>query len=206
MDNKSKSSVVNIRQSVHSKATEIFIHTIDTEHVFGRVVGVLSSFNLDILHADIYTTRDNQTLDTFIIQDSNREPLSETHDIEVIQSTLLKALDCHEKPEVNISQRMPRQLKSFNSPTQIEFSQDILNHRTILEITTVDQPGLLYILSEIITEMQLQVSHAKIATLGERVEDIFYLTDDQHQAIRDNQLLLKLEQKIIATLDKDQTA
>ncbi len=205
MDNKSSSSVVNIRQSVHSKATEIFIHTIDTEHVFGRVVGVLSSFNLDILHADIYTTRDNQTLDTFIIQDSNGEPLSDNHDIDIIQSTLLKALDCDEKPVVNISQRMPRQLKSFNSPSQIEFAQDILNHRTILEITTVDRPGLLYIISELIAEMNLQVSHAKISTLGERVEDIFYLTDNQHHAVRDSQLLTELEHKIKETLDTDQT-
>lgn len=203
MDNQRKSSIVNIRQSIHSKSTQIFIHTTDTEYVFGRVVGVLSSFNLDILHADIYTTRDKQTLDTFIIQNSNGEPLSDKQDIEMIQISLLKALESDEKPEVRISQRMPRQLKSFNSPSQIDFAQDILNHRTIMEITTVDRPGLLYIIAEQITAENLQVTHAKIATLGERVEDIFYLTDAQHHAVRDSVLLNSLKQRLTETLDEE---
>ncbi len=205
MDNESKTSVVNIRQSIHSKSTEIFIHTRDTEHVFGRVVGVLSSFNLDILHADIYTTCDNQTMDTFIIQGSDGKPVSDTHDIEMIKNTLLKALDCDEDPEVNISKRVPRQLKSFSSPSQIEFSQDILNHRTIMEITTGDRPGLLYIISQLIAEVKLQVTHAKIATLGERVEDIFYLQDESHKAVRKPEILENLKHKIIEKLDSNLT-
>ena len=202
MDNGSKSSVVNIRQSTHSNSTEIFIHTIDTQHVFSRVVGVLSSMNLDILHADIYTTSDNQTLDTFIIQDSSANPLSNQSDIDLIRNTLIKALDSDKKPEINISKRMPRQLKSFNRASEINFSQDILNHRTILEVTTVDRPGLLYAIANKIAEVNLQVTHAKISTLGEKVEDIFYLTDEKNRAIRDPETLETLKQKILDHLDK----
>ncbi|MBC8210161.1 MAG: [protein-PII] uridylyltransferase [Gammaproteobacteria bacterium] len=205
MSNAEQPSVVNIRQSTHSKATEIFIHTIDTQHVFSRVVGVLSSMNLDILHADIYTTRDNQTLDTFIIQDSNANPLSNQSDIELIRDTLIKALDSAVKPEISISKRMPRQLKSFNSPSQINFSQDILNHRTILEVITVDRPGLLYAIANKIAEVDLQVTHAKISTLGEKVEDIFYLTDEKNRAITNPETLDLLRQKILSHLDKKTT-
>lgn len=204
MANKSNSSVVNIRQSDHSRSTEIFIHTEDSEHVFGRVVGALNSLNLDILYADIYTTRDNQTLDTFIIHDSNGESISDERDIELIKETILEALDCEKNPEIKISQRVPRQLKSFSSPSYIDFSQDILNRRTIMEITTADRPGLLYIIARLIAEAKLQVTHAKIATLGERVEDIFYLYDSSHQAIREQKTLDMLRQKIIETLDQQQ--
>ncbi len=203
MGNDSQSSIVNIRQSVHSKSTEIFIHTQDSKQVFGRVVGVLSNFNLDILHADIYTTSDNQTLDTFIIQGSDGEPLSDEHDIEMIRDTLLKALDSDEDPQINITQRMPRQLKSFSSPSEIHFSQDIINHRTVMVITADDRPGLLYIISQLILEVNLQVTHAKIATLGERVEDIFYLNDESHHAVRDPEILNRLREKLIHRLDFD---
>jgi [protein-PII] uridylyltransferase len=202
MSNTGQASVVNIRQSTHSKATEVFIHTIDTQHVFSRVVGVLSSMNLDILHADIYTTRDNQTLDTFIIQDAMAKPLSNQSDINLIRNTLIKALDSDIKPEISISKRMPRQLKSFNSPSEINFSQDILNHRTILEVITVDRPGLLYAIANKIAEVDLQVTHAKISTLGEKVEDIFYLTDEKKRAITNPQTLDLLKQKILSHLDK----
>ncbi len=206
MDNLETPSVVNIRQSIRSKSTEIFIYTQDIQHVFSRVVGVLSSMNLDILYADIYTTSGGQTLDTFVIQDSNGAPLSEVSDIEMIRNNLMKALESKEKPRVNITQRMPRQLKSFKFPTQVTFTQDILNHRTIMEIISIDRPALLYTISNLIAEVGLQVSHAKIATLGEKIEDIFYLTDDSHKAVRDTELLDRLESKIISVLDHHESS
>jgi [protein-PII] uridylyltransferase len=206
MDNLDIPSVVNIRQSIRSKSTEIFIYTQDIQHVFSRVVGVLSSMNMDILYADIYTTSHDQTLDTFIIQDSNGSPLSEASDIEMIRNNLMKALESKEKPKVNISQRMPRQLKSFKFPTQVNFTQDILNHRTIMEIISIDRPALLYTISNLIAEVGLQVSHAKIATLGEKIEDIFYLTDDLHRAVRDTDLLEQLESKIVDALDHEESS
>jgi [protein-PII] uridylyltransferase len=206
LDNKQQPSVVNIRQSTRSNSTEIFIHSCDSQNVFERVVGVLSNMNLDILHADIYTTLDNQTLDTFIIQNAEGKPISDQGDIDLIRTTLLKAVGCKEKPEYIMSQHMPRVLKSFHSPTNVAYYQDLLNHRTIMEITTVDRPGLLYTLASLISETNFHVTHAKIATLGERVEDIFYLTDKQHNAIRDNELLEQLKLLIIETLDQEQAA
>ncbi len=203
MDHIETPSVVNIRQSIRSKSTEIFIYTQDVEHVFSRVVGVLSSMNMDILYADIYTTSGGQTLDTFVIQDSNGSPLSEVRDIEAIRSNLMKALQFQQKPEIKISQRMPRQLKSFKFPTEVTFTQDILNHRTIMEIISIDRPGLLYAISNLIAEVGLEVSHAKISTLGEKIEDIFYLTDENQNAVRDEDLLNKLKTNIIQTLDQE---
>ena len=106
MDNRDKSSVVHIRQSARTKSTQVFIHTKNTQSVFERVVGVLSSMNLDILNADIYTTSDNYTLDTFIIQDVNGDPISDPSEIMLIRRNLLQALDHEEDPEFKINQRM----------------------------------------------------------------------------------------------------
>lgn len=202
----SQSSVVNIRQSNRSNSTEIFIHTQDTDHVFERVVGTLTNLNLDILHADIYTTRDNQTLDTFIIQDADAQPITDARDIEHIKKNLKKSLNSHSTPVVNTNQRMPRILKSFTSPTTVDFYQDLLNHRTIMEINTVDRPGLLFVVSNLIAEVGLEVTHAKISTLGEKVEDIFYLTQSNKKAVRDPVLLDQLKSRIIQELDRMQAA
>ena len=206
MDFKEQTSVVNIRQSAFTKSTEIFIHSVDTLQLFSRVVGVLSSMNLDILHADIYTTSDNRTLDTFIIQDTNGTPLSNANDIAKISNALTNALDSKEAPVFNITQQLPRRLKSFNSPSTVSFTQDILNHRTIMKVTSLDQPSLLYTLSSIFNDMHLHVTHAKISTLGELVEDIFHLTDKQSEVIMDQNILDILESRIIETLDQDQSA
>ena len=205
IDNKSRSSVVNIRQSIRSKSTEIFVYTPGRRNVFKRVVGVLSNMNLDILHADIYTTHDNQTLDTFIIQDDDGEPITDDGDIDTIRISLIRVLDSEDEPDIVITKRMPRILKSFSSPTGVEFTQDLFNHRTIMVITTVDRPGLLYSIAKVISDSGLQVRHAKIATLGERVEDIFYLTDKNHKAVRNDELLEHLKSELIEKLDQPRT-
>jgi len=47
----------------------------------------------------------------------------------------------------------------------------------------------------------LRVLNARIATLGERVEDIFYLTDEDHQPLVDLELCEKLRETICTELD-----
>jgi len=73
-----------------------------------------------------------------------------------------------------------------------------------MEVTTNDQPGLLYSIATIISSMGLMVTNAKITTLGEKVEDIFFLTDNQQQAVTDPELLDQLKSKIKSALEKGQ--
>ena len=202
MDQDSRGPVVNIRQSERLKSTEVFVYAQDIDQVFSRVVGCLSGMNLDIIYADIYSTSSGQTLDTFIIQNGEGEPITEDCDIELIQANLCSVLNQQTAPRFSISRIMPRRLKSFSRPTTVDFTQDFLNHRTIMSITSIDRPGLLFIVSSLIAEVGLLVSQARIATLGETVEDIFYLTDRNHDAVRDEQLLEALKASIIDTLDQ----
>ncbi len=204
MGTQTPGSVVDIRQSIHSRSTEVFIYTRDISHVFSRVVGTLSSMNLDILYADIYTTSGGQTLDTFVIQDHTGAPISDDGDIDMIRINLCRVLESEEIPTFKISHELPRRLKSFKRPSSVEFNQDFLNHRTIMEVTSIDRPGLLYLIANVIADLDLQVSHAKIATLGEKVDDIFYLTDNNQEAVRDESMLERLRHSIIDTLDSDQ--
>ncbi len=204
MDCPGADSVVNIRQSAHSRSTEIFVYTEDRPRVFARVVGVLSNMNLDILHADIYTTRDNHTLDTFVIQSPDGAPISEENDIRMIRDSLLGALSRQEDPPVPTGRRMPRQLKAFRLEPSVSIGQDKSHHHSLLTISAMDYPGLLYTIARAIADSGLQVSHAKIATLGERVEDIFFLVDEQHRPVQDRQCLEQLRERLLETL-KEQT-
>ena len=200
MDCPGADSVVNIRQSARSKSTEIFVYTEDTPRLFARVAGLLSSMNLDILHADIYTTRDGHTLDTFIIQNADGEPLSDAGDIRLIRDSLLQALQQKQDPQPPSNPRLPRQLKSFRIEPEIRITVDEKNQHSILGITAADRPALLYTIANAIAECGLQVSHAKITTLGERVEDIFFLVDEQHRPVQDPALLERLKKRLLETL------
>jgi [protein-PII] uridylyltransferase len=71
----------------------------------------------------------------------------------------------------------------FTTPTQIAFSDDTLQNRTVLEIIAGDRPGLLSEIGRVFLAAQIDVVTAKVMTIGERAEDVFYITDGQGRAL-----------------------
>ncbi len=65
----------------------------------------------------------------------------------------------------------------FNTPTQIALSVDERNRRSVLELTAGDRPGLLCEVGQVLMQERIELHAAKIMTVGERAEDVFYLTD-----------------------------
>jgi len=76
---------------------------------------------------------------------------------------------------------------------------------TILELTAPDRPGLLARIGRIFLEYDLSLQNAKIATLGERVEDVFFITDDKGQPLSDPEFCMRLQQAIISKLSEPST-
>jgi [protein-PII] uridylyltransferase len=70
----------------------------------------------------------------------------------------------------------------------------------VLELSAPDRPGLLARVGKIFLEFDLSLQNAKIATLGERVEDVFFLTDENHQPLSDPQLCSRLRDAIVEQL------
>ena len=48
---------------------------------------------------------------------------------------------------------------------------------TVVEVTGLDRPGLLYELTTTLSKLNLNIASAHVATFGERVVDVFYVTD-----------------------------
>ncbi len=48
---------------------------------------------------------------------------------------------------------------------------------TVIEINGLDRPGLLYDVTREISDMNLDIASAHIATFGEKAVDVFYVTD-----------------------------
>ena len=71
---------------------------------------------------------------------------------------------------------------------------------TVLEITAPDRPGLLARIGKIFRDFDLSLQNAKIATLGERVEDVFFVTDAKHQPLADAELCARLQAALTAQL------
>jgi [protein-PII] uridylyltransferase len=59
--------------------------------------------------------------------------------------------------------------------TEIKIADDSAQ-ATIVEVATRDRVGVLYAITHAIAELGLDISLAKVATEGEKVADVFYVT------------------------------
>ena len=83
---------------------------------------------------------------------------------------------------------------------------DKIKNVSVLEVSTPDRPGLLARLGKIFVSFNIELQAAKIQTLGERVEDVFFITDDKQQAITDPKLCDDLQRTICNELDEQAAA
>jgi [protein-PII] uridylyltransferase len=120
--------------------------------------------------------------------------------IREIRQGLIDALKNPDEYPSIIQRRVPRQLKHFAFAPQVTIHNDAHRPVTILEVTAPDRPGLLARIGRIFLEFDLSLQNAKIATLGERVEDVFFVTDAANQPLSDPELCTRLQATMVAQL------
>jgi len=90
-----------------------------------------------------------------------------------IEQGLWRNLQQAEDSPATVTRRAPRQVRMFSTPTQVNFSVDSRNGRTILELVAADRPGLLSEVGKVFRTERVAINGAKIMTVGERAEDVF---------------------------------
>ncbi|MFK7975163.1 MAG: [protein-PII] uridylyltransferase [Halioglobus sp.] len=194
--NSSESSVAN--------TTQIFVHARSRAQLFSRVCACLVALDLSIHDARIYSGQDGMSLDTFFVLDSDGQPITE--DIERhkrIREDLANALRNDVGALESSSRRTPRQKKSFSIPTETSMEIDEQNNVSILEVSAPDRPGLLARVGSVFVSYNVDIQAAKIQTLGERVEDVFFITDQHGNAITDPEVSMLIQQTVRAELDDE---
>lgn len=192
--------IVAIQQnSNNNDSTSLFIYAKNRDDFFVRITSAIEKLRLDIVAAKIYFTNGNQySLVTLHLLNSKGQPIDNKDDIYLIQIAVEKSLK-KKQLEVNSQHyRRPLQLKYFDTPTRISFSQDKARQQTVITLKTADSPGLLTQISQVFYEQNIHLHSARIATLGEEVEDIFHVT------LADNKAFDKttLQKKLVTELQK----
>lgn len=183
--------------------SHIMIYLKCKDDLFAATTAVLEQLNLNVLNARISASGGRFSLSNFVITDAQNLPLSNDSERKdfVIQRLIEELDDPNDYPEI-IQRRTPRQLKHFSFPTEVTFSNDMINQRTIMEVVTPDRPGLLARIGQILLNHNLSLINARIATLGERVEDVFFISDMNGQPISEAELCEALQKDICAQLDE----
>ena len=167
--------LVAVRHAPSRGAAEILIQAPDDAALFALIATALESLGLDVLSAVVHTTADGRALDTFDVLEADGSLVEGTGRTEEIRRGLLAALEAPPDPATLAVRRTPRRLRHFRTPTTVEVAVRA-DGLAELRIGTADRPGILSSIGRRLAAAGVSVQAARIATLGERVEDVFFVT------------------------------
>ncbi len=189
--------VDDVSESPNEGGTQIFIYTVNRNHLFASTASAMEKLGLNIMDARIFTSAKNYCMNTFTVLESDgtavsNDPARRRQIISLIDEYLQDPSQ-HLKAS---TKRIDRKLKHFSRHVETEIINADDKPWTTLEISCIDQPGILASIGKIFADHKIQLQNARIATLGERVEDLFFILDADNRKITDPELIEKLQNDI----------
>jgi [protein-PII] uridylyltransferase len=189
--------LIQMRQTEKRGGTEVLYYGVDRDNLFAVTTTLLDQLSLSIVNARIMSTSDGNSLNSYLVLEQDGSPVEFGLRSEEIVTMLAEGL-CQEGDQpLTVSRRIPRQNKHFDNKTEIYFTQEPTLERTIMRLVTLDRPGLLSDVGQAFAKCKIRLQHAKITTLGARVEDIFFITDRKNQPLWANSTLECLKNAVM---------
>ena len=205
----SKKFKVHLFDESKLKATELLVIAPDHHGLFSLISGLVSASGYDVVNAKIITRSDGYALDTFFIQNKNRQPIIEEHSKKKLLKVISQGLEGNFNVEKALNKRweeIPARFRAIKAPTRVIIDNNMSDEYSILEIKCKNAPGVLYRITKVITSLGLQINTANVSTYGDRVVDIFYIKDAFGSKIDNNKSMDKVKMSILKTLEETDPA
>ena len=165
----------------------------DRPGLLSSVAGTLSLAGLSILSAQVFTTTDDVAVDLFEVEGSFEPDVGEERWREFRQA-LRKAIEGRISLERLVEEkRRSYPLPPVDSAVTVDTDEEASDFFTVIEVGAPDRIGLLFDLTRTLSELELDVHLAKVATYGGRVVDAFYVRDSVGGRIVDAQQLAAIK-------------
>jgi len=186
--------------------TRVHFCTWDRPGLFTKFTGALTAAGLNILSAQIFTRADGVVLDSFHVTDARTGAAPDAAVRErferLIREVLAKGTDVRPAVRRIAAQTRPlyQALAGESLEPAIRFERSTPNGPTIIDLETEDRVGLLFALSQALTELGLNLVLAKIVTERGAAIDTFYVTERDGSAVvtpeRERQIATELRRVI----------
>jgi len=189
-----------ISESENKHSSVLLIYTKDQKGLFMKIVSAAEQKRLDTVAANITSTNDGYDIYTLYLLNASGKPIENDSDKQKLLESVANNLQQDNLTYNFELHRMPRQLKHFDTPTEVSFEQDEQHQQTILTIRTADGAGLLTRLGEVFMQQSLTLHNARISTLGELAEDIFHITTVSGKPVTDPAKKAKIKEDLVLKL------
>jgi [protein-PII] uridylyltransferase len=179
--------------------TLVTVYAADHPGLFYRIAGGIALGGATIVDARIHTTKDGMALDNLVVQDPLSGPFDEPQRLQRMEQAILDALAGKVKLADRLTARpLPRRRQeAFRVVPQVFIDNRASNRFTVVEVTALDRPALLYALTYALYGAKVTIHSAHIATYGERAVDTFYLTDLTGEKIDSPARMKALEKRLL---------
>jgi [protein-PII] uridylyltransferase len=198
---------LSVRWTLESgRLAKVTLCTKDSYGLFSKIAGCMFLNRLNILEAQIHTWGNGVALDTFYVEDATEEVERRLHhfkrDAEEILNGRITVKDLFsEKGEFK-----PNQQKIIPGVVaEVKVNNRDSDFYTIIEITGEDRLGILYEITQALTDHGCNISFSRISTLGNRIVDVFYVQDEWGEKIEEKQKVDHLKQVLLNHLTREST-
>ena len=190
-----------IEENARARVT---VCTKDRYGLFSKITGSMFLNRLNILEAKIHTWANGVVLDTFKVEDATLEmerrltqfkaDLSSVLDGTALLRNLLSKRQESRTLHRKIIPKVPLDIRVNNQDSQFF---------TIVEISGEDRLGILYEITQALTDHGCDIHFARISTLGNRIVDVFYIQDEWGEKVVQRDKIEHLKQSLLTHLTSE---
>jgi [protein-PII] uridylyltransferase len=195
---------VDILTDAFRSVTELTIFVPDHPRLLATIAGACAAAGANIVDAQIFTTSDGHALDSIFVSREFAREDDELRRADRVVETIAKALDGRLKLGQAVAERAARRPrpKAFAVAPEVLVNNAWSDLFTVVEVSGLDRPGLLYDLTKALSDLKLDIGSAHVATFGERAVDVFYVTDLTGQKVTDERRQREIRERLRAVFDE----
>jgi len=200
-DIESEVGLVDVRRQPGGDGAEAVLYTPRAHHTFAHATAVVGELGMTILDARIVALQNDYSLDTFIFIELDKRIDIDESRLGKIRRSLTNVLTAGGDDVATVTRSVPRQARMFTTKTAVDFIDSPEQGRTVMELVAADRPGLLSKIGQTFIKQGVDIQTAKIMTIGERAEDVFYITDESGSPL-DDDAQQRLREALVRELDE----
>jgi len=178
----------------------------DYPRALSDICGTITSSDIGITGAQIFTREDGIIIDTFLVVNDHGGAIiaPENHRAfkENLRRVVSREIDVAGLIRTHIDRWKRRTRKIVFIPPRIRIHNDISTRYTVIDVFATDYSGLLYDVSSVLASFNIDIHTAKIGTDEDQVADAFYVRTRGGGKIEDETLMKEITLKLEETLNK----
>jgi [protein-PII] uridylyltransferase len=188
--------------------TELTVMALDHPRLLSIITGACAAAGANIVEAQIFTTNDGIALDTITISRAFTQDQDEMRRAERVAKHIVATLKGEVRLPDVVAARRAQTLtpQAFSVAPDVTINNELSVKATVVEVTGLDRPGLLYELTTEIGKQNLNIISARIITYGEKAVDVFYVTDLTGGKITQVARQQRLKKELLAVFTRETSA